>query len=201
MVDILKRTQDEVHAEEESQVQNATQPQQELLTIGEHAVYATRPLIWPSLIRPALLIITGITIFIVSRQIQLEFPVEIEELISATLVTSIIGWFGLLVLCSGLLKMLIRFLRWRYTAYTITNRRILRQTGIIGKSYVDCSLGKVQTLYLSIPTLGRLLDFGTIRIATAGTDSTEIQWEGVRHPREAHRILNETIERYEHDNA
>lgn len=197
MVDVITGLQDQDNAEAGSA--NPATSQQEMLTTGEHSVYETRPLLWPAVTRPAVLMAFALAIIILARQIHLEFPLEIEELVSAALVTSIIGWIGVALLGIGLLKVLILYLRWRYTVYTITNRRVLRQTGIIAKSYVDCSLDRVQTLYLNIPTLGRLLNFGTIRIATAGTDSAEIQWEGVRRPREAHRILNETIEQYRHN--
>ena len=195
MVNLINGTKLQTSSEEGITEQDLTQPEEEMLTTGEHPVYETRPLLWPSLARPALLIVIAVAIIIVAQQIQLQFPVEIEELVSPALVTSIIGWIGIALLGIGVLRMLFRYLRWRCTVYSITNRRIVRQTGILSKSYVDCSLNRVQTLYLNIPTLGRLLNFGTIRIATAGTDSAEIQWESVRNPREAHRILNETIDR------
>lgn len=199
MVNILKRTDKQTNSGTESDKQHIVQPPLEMLTTGERSLYEIRPLLWPYMARPSLLIIVGIIIAVFAQQIQLEFLRDIEELVSLALITSVIGWIGIALSCIGLLAILIRCLRWRFTVYTITNRRILRQTGIIAKSYVDCSLSKVQTLYLRIPILGRIFDFGTIHMATAGTNSTEMQWECVRHPRNTHRILNETIEQYGRD--
>ncbi len=169
---------------------------QEIMITGEHPLYETRPLLWPFLVRPTLWIIVGIVITAVAQQIQLEFIRVIEEIISLELIRSIIWWIGITVLIIGLLGILTKYLRWRYTGYTVTNRRILHQTGVIGKSYTGCLMNKVQNLYLQIPILGRTFNFGTIRIATAGTSWIEMQWKYVKEPRKVYRILNEALEQY-----
>jgi uncharacterized membrane protein YdbT with pleckstrin-like domain len=196
MVDIITSTENQTHSEIESDDQQAAQSPEEMLTTGEHTLYEIRPLLWPYLARPSLWIIIGIVIAVYSQRIPLDFLRDFEEFVSLALITSIIRWLGIGVLCVGVLGVIIRCLRWRFTAYTVTNLRILRQTGILAKSYVDCSLSKVQTLYLEIPIMGRILNFGTIRVATAGTNSSEIHWERVRNPKNTHRILSETIEQY-----
>lgn len=199
MVDLVRSTENQTDSGTLTDKQYVAQPPKEMLTTGERPLHEIRPLLWPYLARPGLLIIIGIVIAVFAQRIQLDFLSDIEELVSLTLITSIIGWIGMALSCIGLLTILIKYLRWKCTVYTITNRRILRQTGIITKSYVDCSLNKVQTLYLTIPFLGRIFNFGTISMATAGTNMAEMQWECVRHPRNTHRILNETIEQYRRD--
>ena len=171
----------------------------DILTSGERPLYEARPVLWPLLVRPALLLVVGIAIVIVAQQVPLGFIHSIMQELSLTAIRSIIWWLGIVILAAGLLGVLIRYVRWRYTVYAITNQRILQQTGIIGKSYATCSLSKVQTSYLQITVLGRILNFGTIRMATAGTGSIEMQWSGVKHPRNVHRILNETLEQYRRD--
>ena len=173
----------------------------EILTTGEQPLYETRPLLWPLLVGPALFCIVGIVIFVIAQQIQLEFIRTITGQVPLEFIRMIIRWIGIGILLAGLLGVLSRWLRWSYTVYAVTNRRILRQTGIIGKSYVDCSLSRVQTLYLQIPILGRIFGFGSIRVATAGGAGIEIQWEGVKQPRNAHRTLNEVIEQHRREAA
>jgi len=199
MVDLVRSTEKQTDSETLTDKQYVSQPPKEMLTTGERPLYEIQPLLWPYLARPSLLIIIGIVIAVFAQRIQLDFLSDIEELVSLTLITSIIGWIGMALSCIGLLTIIIKYLRWKSTVYTITNRRILRQTGIISKSYIDCYLSKVQTLYLTIPFLGRIFNFGTISMATAGTNVAEMQWECVRHPRNTRRILNETIEQYGRD--
>lgn len=98
----------------------------------------------------------------------------------------------------GIPWVLFLWLRWRYTVYAATNRRVLCQTGIISKSYVDCPLGKVQTVYLEVPIFGRINNFGTVRVATAGEARVEIEWKNVKEPMNAQRILNEIIDKFSH---
>jgi uncharacterized membrane protein YdbT with pleckstrin-like domain len=171
----------------------------DILTSGERPLYEARPVLWPLLVRPALLLVVGIAIIIVAQQVPLGFIHSIMQELPLTLIRSIIWWLGIAILAAGLLGALIRYIRWRYTVYAITNQRIMQQTGIIGKSYAACSLSKVQTSYLQITVLGRILNFGTIRMATAGTGSIEMQWSGVKYPRNVHRTLNETLEQYRRD--
>ena len=178
--------------------QDTTLLSPEILTSGEYPVYEARPLLWPLLIRPALVSIVGIVITVIAPNLQLSLVPAIGEVIPLDLIHSILRWTGIVVLAAGLLGAIIRFLRWRSTVYTVTNNRILRQTGIIGKSLVDCSLSKIQNIFLDMTILGRLLGFGTIRVATAGTSGVEIRLEYMKNPMKVHRELNETITFYAH---
>lgn len=60
------------------------------------------------------------------------------------------------------------YLRWRSLAYFVTNFRLIRSEGIVGKKVTTLGLDRVQdvTYTLSIP--GRLLKFGTLVVESAG---------------------------------
>ena len=174
--------------------QGVTSLPSHILTPGEHIFYETKPILWPILIRPALIIVVGLIIFIAAPTINLEFIGDISAQISLGLIRLIIGWFGITLILIGLLAILVRFVRWKYTFYVVTNRRILNQTGIIGRSYVGCPLNRIQKVILDISIFGRILGFGTIHIATAGIKGTEISWKYLKEPIEAHRRLNKAIE-------
>jgi len=168
---------------------------QQILTAGEHPLYETRPLLWPALVRPASVTILGIIILAIAPQIPLAFIDSVVELLSLNVILSIISWTGIVVSFAGLLGVLVRFLRWKRTAYTITNRRVLHQTGVLGKSYMDCSLSGIQNIYMDMTLFGRIFGFGTIRMATSGTAGIEIRWKNVKDPITVHRRLNEAIQR------
>jgi membrane protein YdbS with pleckstrin-like domain len=162
----------------------------EILTEGERISFEIRPVLWLWLVAPIIGALIGIIISIAAQ-----FLPEVAPSVVITIIT----WLGIIILLIALIFILSAILRWRYTAYASTNRRIIRQTGIVGKSYVDCPLNKVQTVYLQIPVLGRIFDFGTIRFATAGAAWVEIDWENIRHPRKVQRILSEVMDDYRHE--
>ena len=153
-----------------------------ILATGEVPLFQSRPLLWVRLVGPIAATILSIVACALAYS---HFPAH--EWILYILA-------GVIFL--GLLSIGLRVLRWRYTVYAATNRRVLRQTGIVGKDYMDCPLDKIQTVYLRVPVLGRLFGFGTIRMATAGSAWIELHWEDVRQPRRAQRIVNEILERY-----
>ena len=153
-----------------------------VLTTGEVPLFETRPLQWISMLGPVVLAILTLVVFILIYASFHKAPI-----------LYVMGVF----LVIEALWIFTRWLQWRSIIYAATNRRVLCQTGIISKSYVDCPLGKVQTVYLEIPVLGRLNDFGTVRVATAGESRVEIEWRNVREPMQTQRILNEIIEKYE----
>ena len=168
----------------------------EMLIEGEYLLYETRSVVWLRLVLPVILAIIGIVITSIAEDIPLGFIHDISDLIPLTLVHSIIGWTGISLIVAGFLGILIRWLRWKLTTYTATNLRIVNRTGIIGKSCADTSLSRIQTIYLQIPLLGRILNYGTIRMVTAAGGSTAVQWPGIREPKKVHQKLNEITEQY-----
>lgn len=150
----------------------------DLLTEGEEPLFETRPVLWLSLMPPIafILITSGILVAAYSY-----FHVR-----------------GILYGCAGtaflgLIWGMLAWMRWRCTIYAATTRRVLSQTGVIDKTYLDCPLAGVANIYLDISLWGRLNGFGTVRTVGAGT---EIIWENIDDPKEAHRLLNEVVEQY-----
>lgn len=162
---------------------------------GEKILYESRAILWLTLVKPAFLSILGLLISTFSGQLPIDSINVILDLTSADmLIENIITWFGMALCVIGVIGFYYRWLRWRCTVYGVTNRRVIRKTGILARHYTDCTLRNIQTSHLHIPLLGRILGFGTITIATAGTASQEIRWDGIRKPEEAHRRLSEIIE-------
>lgn len=80
------------------------------------------------------------------------------------------------------------YLRWRNTIYGVTNFRLMRSEGVIGKKVMAISIERVQdvTYTLSIP--GRFLNFGTVTVESAAA-SGRISLEYVPNPVDAaHQI-------------
>jgi hypothetical protein len=150
----------------------------DILIEGEEPLFETRPVLWLQLMPPIVFIIVGVGILV-----SVYFHFHIKEILYGC------GGFFLL----GALWALLAWFRWRHTIFAATNFRVLRQTGLVNKAYVDCPLRGVHNVNLDISMWGRINHFGTVRILGSGV---EIEWESIDEPREAHRILNEIVEQY-----
>ena len=150
----------------------------DLLIEGEEPLFETRPVIWLKLMPPIAFTLIGVGILV-----AIYFSLHIKEVLYGC------GGIGLV----GILWAFLIWLNWSHTIYGATSYRIMCQSGVIERSYLDCPLAGVSNIFLNMSVWGRLNGFGTIRIVGAGT---EIIWEDIDDPKEAHRILNELVELY-----
>ena len=80
---------------------------------------------------------------------------------------NIISLIALVLIGLGLLIFLYRAWHWWAQDYIVTNRRLLKVTGILNKRSGDSSLEKINDAILIQPVLGRMLDYGDLEILTA----------------------------------
>ncbi|HZW01423.1 MAG TPA: PH domain-containing protein [Candidatus Deferrimicrobium sp.] len=73
----------------------------------------------------------------------------------------------LLTLLGGIIVVALRWWWWRTQEFLVTNRRLMLAWGVLNKSSSDSSLEKINDLQLDISALGRLLDFGSLKVMTA----------------------------------
>ena len=160
----------------------------EILVSNEEIVVESRPLIWPHLFEPAIVVVISVVLAGLFRYLEPKYP-EFE-------LWSVVEWTAIVIAIIGLLSLLFKWLRWRYTIYALTNKRILKRTGVFGRSYLDCSLGKVQNVEVKMSAISRIFRFGTIRIATTRTKGEDIEWVNVKDPIVIQRQINEGLERF-----
>ena len=86
-------------------------------------------------------------------------------------------WFGgtflrWVVLVVGILILALwairPFLRWITTEYVFTDRRIIVRQGIITRTGRDMPLAKINDVSFGVPAMGRILNYGELRIQSAG---------------------------------
>ena len=65
--------------------------------------------------------------------------------------------------------MIVLFLQWVCTTYSLTNLRLLEERGIIGRRIVSIRLTSVQDITCTFGVLGWIFGFGDIEIESAGT--------------------------------
>jgi membrane protein YdbS with pleckstrin-like domain len=160
----------------------------EILISGEEIITESHPVIWPHLVEPGIVAIISATLAGVFFYLEPKFP--------DFPLWKLAEWIVLAIMIISLLSIFLRWLQLRYTIYALTNKRILHRTGVFARSYVDCSLGKVQNVEVKMSALSRTLGFGTIRIATARTKGDDIAWVNVKDPIGLQKQINENLEKF-----
>lgn len=102
------------------------------------------------------------------------------------------GWT---VLAVGALKLLWETAVWASRRYTLTDRRVVRVSGVLRRFTVEARLERVQHVVLYRSLGERLLGLGTIGFATAGTDAVEVAWVMIARPHEVWAQAKEAIDR------
>ena len=80
---------------------------------------------------------------------------------------------ALVMLVLGLVVFLYRFWIWWAQDYIITNRRLLKVSGVLNKRSADSSLEKINDAILSQSVLGRILNYGELEILTAADQAVD----------------------------
>lgn len=62
---------------------------------------------------------------------------------------------------------LVPYLRWRTSTYTLTNRRVITRQGIVSKSGHDLPLSRINNVTYDRSLMDRMLGCGTLRFTTA----------------------------------
>lgn len=76
-------------------------------------------------------------------------------------------WIESVAFVLGVIVVAFRWWQWRNEEYVITNRRLLKVTGIINKRSSDSSLEKINDAILEENLIGRMLGYGDLDILTA----------------------------------
>lgn len=107
--------------------------------------------------------------------------------------------FFLLVLSLSVIGFILSvtslYLRYSYTFYFVTSKRIIYQSGVVSRDHRDCRLDRIQNIYVIVSFLDRILNVGDIAFSTAGELGVEVVFSRTRNPLEIKRQINEIIDR------
>jgi uncharacterized membrane protein YdbT with pleckstrin-like domain len=105
-------------------------------------------------------------------------------------------WFGqvsdaltIITLLGGIVVLLVRWWWWRTQEFLVTNRRLVLAWGVLNKTSSDSSLEKINDAQLEITLLGRLLDYGTMKVMTAAPMAGSDYLDRLHHARDFKKIL------------
>ncbi len=104
-------------------------------------------------------------------------------------------FFGLALLAFALLNGAAAFIQYRFTAYMITGRGVVVTSGWLTRRRVETTFEKVTDVTTTQGLLGRLLDYGTITINTAGSNEAPISFHGLGEPERVKALIDEARSR------
>ena len=102
-------------------------------------------------------------------------------------------WFIILAVVLGLFVYLdIQYIIWRSESYTITDQRVLYRRGVLGKFTHSVGISRVQDVSTAQGILGRIFNYGTIEIESAGKDGADV-FTYVPNPESFRNVLFERL--------
>jgi uncharacterized membrane protein YdbT with pleckstrin-like domain len=91
------------------------------------------------------------------------------------------------------LRVGIATLQWASRLYVLTNRRVMRFTGILNVHVTECRLARISAVDLHLRWYGRWLRLGSIHMRTEDTQRAVLAWDDVARPQELHELLVRAI--------
>ncbi len=114
--------------------------------------------------------------------------------------TNVLRWGGLLALLVGLVMLVQAFVQWWSEHYIVTNQKVLKVDGIVRKTAEGSALEKINDITISQSLLGRWLEFGTLRVATA-SDESDLRYTMMRQPVQFRRAVLDQKQAFEQADA
>jgi uncharacterized membrane protein YdbT with pleckstrin-like domain len=149
---------------------------------GETVIYEAR-LHWVLFLKPMILSLIFVTIAVAL------FYFANDSIDSGnTLLMQRIG--GVLILLA-LIPVVVGVFRRRAREYAVTNKRVVMQTGIVGRQTEEVFLNKIESIGVDQNVLGRMLGYGTVTIR--GTGGSFGPFERVSAPLELRRQIQDQI--------
>jgi membrane protein YdbS with pleckstrin-like domain len=100
---------------------------------------------------------------------------------------------ALLVLGAG--RVLVASLQWASKLYVLTNRRVLRFSGVFNVHLVECPLSRVATCGLALGPYSRVLSVGTVETSPTSEHFAAVRWEHVNQPEQVLAAVERAVRR------
>ncbi len=80
-----------------------------------------------------------------------------------------------------LFLLVVMYLDWKFNCLYLTNLRLIKERGIIGKRFLAIRLKKIEDITCDFGILGRLFGYGQLIIESAGIEGMMV-FQGIRKP-------------------
>jgi membrane protein YdbS with pleckstrin-like domain len=134
--------------------------------------------------------------FLIKNSIQVLIATALLPVVFA-FVRMDLEWWWILLIVLGLdlvlLVLAIRRLSDRYTSYVITNLRLIRVSGIIGRKLASIPWTRMTGLGYRQKPIGRLMGFATIFIESANEESGLREFSDINDPAAFHQLILDMV--------
>lgn len=134
------------------------------LLAGERVLYKTR-LHWVLFVKPALLMLVGVILMVLLRQVQDPRWLWI---------------FGAAVALIGLVWAFVHYVEVMTSEFAVTTSRLILKVGLISRYTTELLLAKVESIGVQQGLIGRLLNYGDLTVT--GTGGAREVFRRVRDP-------------------
>lgn len=154
-----------------------------LLATNEKILYRTKQH-WMApifgTIAGVLVLIGGVVLFVVQLTMgTVDFAGTLRD---------IAFWGSLVLVVVGLAMVGYSYIQWWVEDYAVTNQKVVKVAGLLTKRTSGAALEKINDVVMEQGPLGRMLGYGTLKVATA-SDSTDLTYETMRAPAEFRRAM------------
>lgn len=94
----------------------------------------------------------------------------------------------LFIFIVGILSGISAVVSYYSTEFALTNKRVIAKTGVLQRRSIELLLPKVESIGVTQPIMGRLLDYGTIVVT--GTGGTKELFRNIASPLELRKRVN-----------
>ena len=109
-------------------------------------------------------------------------------------------WASLVLVVVGVAMVGYSYIQWWVEDYIVTNQKVVKVAGLLNKKTSGAALEKINDVIMEQGPLGRMLGYGTLKVATA-SDSTDLVFETMRAPAEFRRMMLDEKQEWEQQDA
>src|SRR5258705_3169289 len=135
---------------------------------GENLVIKAHPH-WIVLIKSVWIPIVAVVSVVIA-----DFTILLDNYNSWGLPPRFRTFFTLGVVAIAGLWLIVVWIRWQSTAYTLTDQRIKIETGVFGRQEKIIPIDRVQDCTTKMSLLGRMLGYGRVEVDAAGAQGAEV---------------------------
>ncbi len=177
------------HAPDERDGKDAMGYMEELLATNEKIVYRTKQH-W---VAPIFGTVTGVIILIVGVAL-FGFQLTLATDGIAGFLRTLAWLVSLVLIAFGLARVGFSYLLWWVEDYAVTNQKVVKVAGLLNKRTSGAALEKINDVVMEQGPLGRILGYGTLKVATA-SDTTDLVYQTMRAPADFRRaMLDQKVE-------
>jgi len=151
---------------------------EELLATNEKIIYRTKQH-WMA---PIFGTVTGVLILI-AGVVLFGFQLTVTGVLS-----TLAFWASLILMVVGVVWVGYSYILWWVEDFAVTNQKVVKVSGLLSKRTSGSGLEKINDVVMEQGPLGRILGYGTLKVATA-SDTTDLDFRTMRAPADFRRAM------------